>query len=100
MLELIRSRAQEVIPPGARVFLYGSRARGDNRADSDWDILILVEKPRAEHSDYDAFSFPLTLLGWEHGEAIIPVIYGRDEWSSPSSLLFRRNVEKDAIALI
>jgi uncharacterized protein len=30
------------IDPKADVILYGSRARGDERPDSDWDLLILV----------------------------------------------------------
>ena len=79
ILELIRSKAREVMPTGVEVYLYGSRARGDHRADSDWDILILVNKPRVDMSDYDDLSYPLTALGWEHGEAIIPVVYSRDE---------------------
>jgi uncharacterized protein len=38
--------------PGARVILFGSRARGDQRPNSDLDLLVIkpdeVEKPRAE----------------------------------------------------
>ena len=30
------------VVPSAEVFLFGSRARGDNHFDSDWDILILL----------------------------------------------------------
>jgi len=30
--------------PEARIILYGSRARGDAREDSDWDFLILLEQ--------------------------------------------------------
>ena len=29
--------------PGDKVYLYGSRARGNMKPDSDWDLLILVK---------------------------------------------------------
>jgi len=100
MLELIKSKAREVMPPGIQAYLYGSRARGEAHSDSDWDILILVDAPSAKIGLYDSLAYPLTELGWKYGEVIVPVIYSRDEWDHPSSLLFRRNVEQDAIALV
>jgi len=100
ILLLLKAKALELMPPGAHVYLYGSRARGDNSADSDWDILILLDKPRAEMSDYDELSYPLTALGWECDASVIPVVYGQDEWNHDSSLLFRKNVEQDAIELV
>ncbi len=30
--------------PQARIILFGSRARGDHRQDSDWDFMVLTEK--------------------------------------------------------
>jgi predicted nucleotidyltransferase len=33
--------------PGARVILFGSRARGENRPDSDLDLLVI--EPEIEH---------------------------------------------------
>jgi predicted nucleotidyltransferase len=99
ILSLLKAKVREVMPPGVRVFLYGSRARGDYHRDSDWDLLILVNKPRAEMKDFDNLSYPLTEIGWENGAAVIPVVYGREEWSHPASLLFRKSVEQDAIEL-
>lgn len=35
--------AVHAVEPGAEVLLFGSRARGDAREDSDWDVLVLLE---------------------------------------------------------
>ncbi len=43
---LIKDRIKRTIyekDPGAEAYLFGSRARGDYRQDSDWDVLILVD---------------------------------------------------------
>ena len=36
------SDAVQEVESNAEIILFGSRARGDAKADSDWDILILV----------------------------------------------------------
>jgi predicted nucleotidyltransferase len=41
----IRQSLKTHIPPGTRVFLYGSRARGDNRWNSDYDFWIDAQLP-------------------------------------------------------
>jgi predicted nucleotidyltransferase len=38
LLDLIRERYDPV-----QIWLFGSRARGDNREDSDWDLLAVVD---------------------------------------------------------
>ncbi len=42
ILQKIRASVQEIVPD-AKVFLFGSRARGDWHDESDWDILVLTE---------------------------------------------------------
>jgi predicted nucleotidyltransferase len=46
------SRRLAIAAPGAEVILFGSRSRGEERPDSDVDLLVIepdeVEKPRAE----------------------------------------------------
>jgi len=74
VLEQVRKVANEAVPQGGRVFLFGSRARGDFRADSDWDFLIILEKDKIEKSDYDNVTYPLTLLGWRLGLDFVPMI--------------------------
>ena len=48
----IRDIAKTAIPTGSKAILYGSRARGDAHNDSDWDILILLDKEKLDQS-YD-----------------------------------------------
>lgn len=49
----IRNTAKSAIPSGSKAILFGSRARGDAHQDSDWDILILLDKDHLDQTDYD-----------------------------------------------
>lgn len=95
----IRKCLDEHLPEGGRALLYGSQARGTARADSDWDILVILDKDKLVPSDYDNVTFPLMMLGWEKGKAINPVLYSAKEWERYAHTAFRKNVEQDAIPL-
>ena len=88
------------LPQGSRLILYGSQARGTATDASDWDLLIILDKPKIEQSDYDNVSFPFTALGWDLGQLISPVLYTKEEWDNNSFTPFYKNVQQDAIYLI
>ena len=48
VLNRIKETLRKVVPTGGHAFLYGSQARNEARPDSDWDILILLDKPKIE----------------------------------------------------
>lgn len=93
------------IEPNIKAYLFGSRARGDARDSddvdktSDWDVLILLDKPRITLKDYSKYSYPLTELGWDINEMINPVLFSVNEWNENHFTLFHHNVEADAIAI-
>lgn len=87
------------LPTGGYALLYGSRARGEARSDSDWDILIVLDKDKLLPEDYDIISYPLRELGWELGESINPVMYTAKEWEESKFTPFYHNVIDDAIRL-
>lgn len=99
ILERIREIKREVLPNG-RLILFGSQARGDADEDSDWDLLIVLDKPKKDPDDYDKYAFPFVELGWEINELITPLIYTRSQWEINKPSLFRKNVQAEGIDII
>lgn len=99
VIENLRQVAQKTLPKNSTLLLYGSRARGDNRKDSDWDLLVLLDKPQLEASDYGVV-YPLREFGWEIGEEVNPTLYTKQQWNSWTYLPYYKNVERDKIVII
>ncbi|MBQ7420400.1 MAG: nucleotidyltransferase domain-containing protein [Prevotella sp.] len=99
VLSNIKEIADKTLPAKSSLLLYGSRARGDNRPDSDWDLLILLDKPKLSSEDYD-YGYPFREFGWDIGEEISPHIYTKKQWGEWTFLPFHKNVERDKIVLI
>jgi len=88
------------IEPTAEVILYGSRARGDSNADSDWDFLVLVDGP-VDDGRVDRIRHRLYEIEWESDQVLSSIVRGRDQWNSQllNGTPFHRNVELEGIAL-
>ncbi len=99
VLQAIAKRAHEVTPPGSTILLFGSRARGDERPDSDWDILVLLDKEKITLADYDDVAYPIRTLGWDIDEIINPMLLTREQWTDNRTAPFRINVLEDAMPL-
>jgi len=68
--------------PSAEAFLFGSRARGDYRENSDWDILILIDSNKVTNEIEDNFRDGLYNIELESGQIISTFIYSKDYWKS------------------
>lgn len=90
----------EEIEPTATVILYGSEARGDARADSDIDVLILLEGDKRNFRREDELSGALYDLELNTGVLISPMIMLRKQWENrPFKTPFYVNVMNEGIKL-
>ena len=90
---------RKIAPVDAKAVLFGSRARGDARHDSDWDVLVLLGKDRITASDRDNVAYPIHEIGWEIDEMVNPVMYTMREWESKRGTPFYENVMREGVSL-
>ena len=99
----ILKRIKEIIleiEPDARIILYGSRARGNPHPESDWDIVILLNKDIVSKETENSISDNLFDLELETGEVISPMVYTIKDWNSKYRVTpFYYNVTKDGILI-
>ena len=90
----------KAIDPKAEIYLFGSRARGDNRNDSDWDILVLTNEKKITFDYESDLRDPILDIELETGEVISLLVYSKSDWINKKSVstLFM-NVLKDGIKI-
>lgn len=95
VIESIKQTAARVLPKGSSLYLYGSRARGDAHEDSDWDLLLLLDKPNMDWREREELEFPFVETGWDIGEDISARAYAKSQWYNGPHSMFFFNVEED-----
>ena len=101
LLQCVKTAVLE-IEPTAEVILFGSRARGDARPDSDWDFLVLLEGS-VDHARrlrvYERLYQLEGSLGYR--ESLAAVVRSQLVWESDwyHSQLLYQNVKQEGVPL-
>ncbi|MEN6455110.1 MAG: nucleotidyltransferase domain-containing protein [Prolixibacteraceae bacterium] len=84
----------------AEVILYGSHARGDSHADSDWDILVLLDREDVSLKTEQEFRHHLFDLELEIGQPISIFVHSKKNWESKYFVTpYYRNIKKEGVLL-
>lgn len=95
-MDIVKLVKQEVlkIDRNAEVILFGSRARGDYRKDSDWDFLILLNQPLTK--DLKEFILDkLYDLELQTDSVISTIIHTKTEWEERSVTPIYQVIQKE-----
>lgn len=95
--EEIKSISEDI----KKVILYGSYARGDNREDSDIDVMILVDLKGRSLKEFEDKIFDVTYdFNEKYDLFIMPVVQDMkhfDRWKN--AYMFYYNVDKEGVTI-
>lgn len=92
--------AIKAIDADAQIILYGSRARGDNHPESDYDLLILADGDTTLERE-DMFRRRLFPIELETGAVLTVMLLSKQTWSAPlyAAMPFCKNVKNEGVIL-
>jgi len=86
--------------PDSEIYLYGSRARGNARSLSDWDLLVLLNTPNVSFNIETKMMDEFYELELETGTVISPLIYSKTDWNKNHTITpLYENIQKDGVKI-
>ncbi len=88
------------VEPTVELILYGSRARGTAREDSDWDLLILTENEKITPKIEEKYRMPIVLIEINIGKIISLQMFNKEKWHSKYYIFpYYKFIEEEGILI-
>lgn len=99
ILQMIKNSVNST-EPNATLILFGSYARGDYKADSDLDILVLVDKDNITRDDEKRIKYALYEIEFETSTVISALVLSQKDWENKHKVTpFYENVISEGIEI-
>ena len=95
--ELSETLKKEIGQSIKDVILFGSRARGDSYPESDYDVLVLVNKETKELSD-KIFKISCE-VGWKYNAIIVVFVHEKSHYAREKYEPLFMNIRKEGVHL-
>lgn len=99
ILNLIKSKVL-FKDPKAEIILFGSHAKGTSNKNSDYDILILLNRKKVNRDIEKEFREALFDVELETGQPISTLVFSKNDWEERHSVTpLYRNIKNDGVRL-
>jgi predicted nucleotidyltransferase len=71
----------------ARVMLFGSRARGEARVDSDYDVAVFLRGMTDRWQEFDRLNLVVSDILYGHGAFVHALPYAEGQYGEPTPLM-------------
>jgi uncharacterized protein len=96
-IEFARLVRERLGPHVLKVVLFGSRARGEAREDSDYDVVVVVDRRSADVREA-ILAIEVDLMN-RYGSLVACLLRDEQEWAASRRMPIGLNVAREGIAL-
>lgn len=100
-MDIVKAVKKEVdkIAMDNEIILFGSRARGDFKQDSDWDFLILLNDNESNLEKKEYIKDKLYDIELELEQVVSSIIYSKTEWEQRAIMPIYEIIKQEGIKL-